>query len=197
MGWQDLRFTLPPDWSLTAFSLDRADGYLKVDSPGTMFVQVKWTEPGARQRPKNAAGVLVEVMRKVRRQPAPDPGEPDLKDMLDAFLKQTEKQARKSKQKFDSRVKSEDHEATGTRSSAATSRGPAAGAAQGKIWYCRACGRVVIAQVVGQSRDNIASVAAQLFSEITDHPNEGWSVWALFDLVCARFRRRFGSKRTS
>jgi len=30
IGWQGLRFSLPPEWNITGFSMDRREGYLKV-----------------------------------------------------------------------------------------------------------------------------------------------------------------------
>src|SRR5437763_972561 len=114
IGWQGLLFTLPPDWNITGFSLDRDNGYLKVDSPGTMFVQMKWTNPGV-QRPRTLGDLLLQLWRKARQKPAPAAPPPDLRALLDTFLKQTEKQSRKSKAAFDSKVKPEMKEADGER----------------------------------------------------------------------------------
>jgi hypothetical protein len=181
VGWQGLRFTLPPDWNVTGFSTDRQDGYLKVDSPATMFVQVKWTDHST-QQPKSVAGWLLRRFWK----PSPSrPSEPpDLKALLEVFMKQTGKEARKGKAAFDYKVKPATTEANGTRT-AHNFSWSGAGQGQGKIWHCKECGRVVIAQVVGKPKEPVADVAAQLFSSLQDHGEGGWETWALYDFVGA------------
>jgi hypothetical protein len=181
IGWQGIRFNLPADWNVTGFSMSREEGYLKVDSPGTMFVQLKWNDPGLR-RPRTLAEVVWRMWRRARKQPAAAPKPPDLRVTLDAFIKQTGKLARKAKANFDYKVKPETTEAGGERTAHHFSW-TGGGQGQGKIWHCKTCGRVVIAQVVGQPKDNVSDVAALLFSTMCDHPQEGWTTWALYDLV--------------
>jgi hypothetical protein len=157
IGWQGIRFTLPPDWNMTGFSMDRDDGYLKVDSPGTMFVQVKWTDPRFK-RPSNFGEWVFREWQKRRKGTKASPKPPDLRNILESFLRQTEKQ---------------NFSWTG------------GGQGQGKIWHCKVCGRVVIAQVVGTAKDNIANVASQMFGSIHCHGEKGWETWALYDLVAS------------
>lgn len=181
IGWQGMRFSLPPEWNITGFSMDRREGYLKVDSPGTMFVQVKWTDTRAPKR-RTLAELLFDLWRRFRKTPETEPKQPDLRAMLENFLKQTAKHARKQKATFDCRIKPETIEANGERA-AHNFSWIGGGVGQGKIWHCRKCGRVVIAQVIGQPRDNISDVAAQMFGDIIDHAEQGWYTWALYDLV--------------
>lgn len=181
MGWQGIRLILPPEWNLTAFSMERGGGYLKIDSPGTMFAQVKWTDPGGRQKPRSLFDVVSRGIKRVRRVPAPPPPPPDLRAALDTFIKQTGKQAKKSKTAFDYKVKPETREAGGERTALHFSWS-GGGHGQGKIWHCATCGRTVIAQIVGQGRDNVAGVAAAMFSSFGDHPEDGWTTWGLYDL---------------
>jgi len=182
IGWQGMRFLLPPDWNVTGFSLNRGEGYLKVDSPGTMFVQIKWNDPQGPRRPVTLAGLTLQLWRRWRPKPPKEPEPPDLRAVLDNFLKQVGKQARKAKDTFDYKVKPETQEANGERIAHHFSW-TGSGLGQGKIWFCKGCGRTVIAQVVGQRRDNVAAVASELFAEIRDHAEDGWNTWALYDLV--------------
>lgn len=181
VGWQGLRFTLPPDWNVTGFSMDAREGYLKVDSPGTMFAQIKWSDLRGK-RPANLAELVFRLWQKARRKPPAEPTPPDLRAMLDAFLKATEKQARKGRAAFDCKIRPEEKEAQGERIAHPFSW-TGGGQGHGKIWHCKTCGRVVIAQVVGQGRDPVANVAAELFGEMRDHPEAGWNTWALYDLA--------------
>lgn len=181
IGWQGVRFTLPAEWNITGFSMERDNGYLKVDSPGTMFVQIKWSSPNVR-KPITLGDWIVRLWRLFR--PAP-PGEekiPDIRQMLESFLKQTEKQARKEKKPFESKIKPETVEANGERI-AHHFTWSGQGQGQGKIWYCKTCRRVVIAQVVGQKKDNLADIASEMFGSLCDHPQQGWATWALYDMV--------------
>lgn len=182
IGWDGIRFSLPPDWNLTGIPADRFSGYLKVDSPGTMFVQVKWTNPGY-IKVRTVADLAIRAWRTYKK-PAKPSEPPDIRANLDAFLKETAKQAKKAKAAFDSKVRPETKEQGGERTAISFSW-TGAGQGQGKIWHCAKCGRVVIAQVVGTQKDNVASVASELFGSFTDHAEEGWSTWAFYDLVSA------------
>src|SRR5438552_16437977 len=96
VGWQGIAFQLPPEWNVTGFSMDRADGYLKIDSPGTMFAQVRWMDPRA-ARPRTLGDVLFRLWKQRNRGQVDDAAPPDLRTTLDNFLAQTRKQLRKSK----------------------------------------------------------------------------------------------------
>jgi hypothetical protein len=181
IGWQGVRFTLPPDWNMTGFSTDRDDGYLKVDSPGTMFVQVKWSDPRFK-RPSNFGEWAFRKWQKSRKKTEVSSKTPDLRVILENFLKQTEKQSKKARSSFDSKIRPETTEANGERT-AFNFSWSGGGQGQGKIWYCKACGRVVVAQVVGTAKDNIANVASQMLGSIGCHGENGWETWALYDLV--------------
>lgn len=183
VGWDGIRFTVPADWNVTGVSTDRANGYLKVDSPDTMFLQVKWADKSA-QRPRTMAALVLRAVQGFRQKSVHEVGTPDLRPTLDAYLKETSKRARKDRRQFDCKVKPQTTEAGGERTALHFSW-TGGGLGQGKIWHCSGCKRTVIAQVVGQPRDPVADVAAGVFSDMRDHPEQGWTVWALFDLVAA------------
>ncbi len=183
IGWQGIRFVLPADWNLTGFSMEPNGGYLKVDSPGTMFAQVRWTERSA-PKPRTLFDYTLQALRRLRIIKPKVMDEPELRSVLEAFLVDTRKQARKSKSAFEYRIKPRVEEAGGMRQAHHFSwTGGDQG--QGKIWRCSACGRTVIAQIVGRARDEVAQTAAGFFSSMTDHPEDGWVTWALYDFVGA------------
>lgn len=183
VGWDGIRFTVPADWNVTGVSTDRSNGYLKVDSPGTMFLQVKWADRTARS-PRSPADMIARLVQGLRRQPEQTDGVPDLRPLLDAYLKETAKRAKKERHSFECKVKPPTTEAGGERSTLHFSW-TGGGIGQGKIWYCSVCHRTVIAQVVGQPKDPVGDVAASIFGDMRDHPDEPWTVWGLFDLVVA------------
>ncbi|MGC8669107.1 MAG: hypothetical protein ACP5VE_13410 [Chthonomonadales bacterium] len=183
IGWQGIRFVLPSDWNLTGFSIEPHGGYLKVDSPGTMFAQIRWTDRAA-PKPRTLFDYTLHALRRIRLLRAATPPEPELRAVLEAFLTDTRKQARKSKGAFEYRIKPWVQEAGGMRQAHHFSWS-AGDQGQGKIWRCSYCGRTVIAQVVGRQRDDVAQTAAGLFSSMVDHPEDGWTTWALYDFVGA------------
>ncbi len=192
VGWQGIRFTLPPDWNITGFSLEPGGGYLKVESPGTMFAQVKWTERGGPKPPLTLYELTKRLFILLRLYKPVEPPPPDLRAVLDNFLKETSKHAKKARTGFDFKVKPETKE-RGDKWTTHNFTWSGGGQGQGKIWHCSGCGRVVIAQIVGQARDNVADVAAGMFGSLQDHAEDGWNTWALYDVdaqVPADFKLR-------
>ena len=181
VGWDGVRFTVPSDWTVTGVSLDRANGYLKVDSPETMFLQVKWADHKA-QRPRSLAGLAAQALRSLRGIPEQDGETPELRPLLDTFLKETAKRAKKEHRSFECKVKPPTTEAGGERVALHFSW-TGGGIGQGKIWFCNVCRRMVVAQVVGQPKDPVTDLAASIFGDMRDHPEDAWTVWGLFDLV--------------
>src|SRR5262249_45059025 len=147
-------FTLPPEWNVTGFSMERDSGYLRVDSPGsgTMTVQIRWTNAAKPDEgPTTGYTLLAPHVRKLFRRPPPPIPKPDLKSSLEKMLKETEKQAKKAKTAFESSIKSERTEGENDERAAMNFSWSGVGRGQGKIWYCETCHRIVIAQVVGMA----------------------------------------------
>jgi hypothetical protein len=187
VGWQGVRFTLPPEWNVTGFSMDRDSGYLRVDSPGsgTMTVQIRWTNASRpNEGPPTGYTFLAPYVRRLFRRPPPPIPKPDLKSSLEKMLKETEKQAKKAKSPFESSIKPERTEGENDERTAMNFSWSGAGRGQGKIWHCAHCQRIVIAQIVGMAKDGnaMAAVASQLFSSLHDHSENGYDLWALYDL---------------
>jgi len=188
VGWQGIRFTLPPDWNVTSFSMDRDSGYLKVDSPGsgTMSAQVRWSNAAKQeQTAPTLYYFLAPYFRRLLRRPAPALPKSDLKGNLERILKETGKQAKKSKAPFESSLKPEKVEGENGERTAINFTWSGGGRGQGKIWQCAVCNRIVVAQVVGLPKDlnAIGVIASQLFASMHDHAMEGYDLWALYDLV--------------
>jgi len=187
VGWQGVRFTLPPDWNVAAFSMDRDSGYLRVDAPGgsSVAVQVRWTD-ASRPEPGSTTlySLVAPAVRRLFRRSDPMIKTPSLKANLERMFQDTAKQAKRAKTSFESSIKAERREGPHGERTAMNFSWTGAGRGQGKIWYCETCHRVVIAQVVGLAKDGgpISAVASQLFASIHDHGEGGYDLWALYDL---------------
>jgi hypothetical protein len=187
VGWQGMRFSLPPEWNVTGFSMDRENGYIRVDSPGsgTMTVQVRWNNAAAeRHGPPTPYYMLAPYFRKWFRRPKPAVPKTDLKASLEKILKESAKDAKKSKAPFESQMKTERTEGENGERTSISFTWTGAGRGQGKIWRCDTCNRVVVAQVIGMPKDHnaMAAVASQLFGTCQDHSPDGFDLWALYDL---------------
>ncbi len=190
VGWQGVRFTLPPEWNVTAFSLDRDNGYVRVDSPGSgaMSVQVRWTDASKEVKgPPTPYYLLAPYFRRLLKRPPPPVTKTDLRQSLEKILKDAAKDAKKSHAVFDSQMKSEKTEGENGERSSISFTWTGAGRGQGKIWRCDTCNRVVVSQVIGLSKDHnaIGNVASQLFATFQDHTIDGYDLWALYDLQAA------------
>jgi len=187
IGWQGVRCMLPPDWNVTGFSMDRENGYLRVDAPapGTMTVQIRWSNAARVQKgPPNLYTFLAPRFRKLFKRPDAAVPKPDLKANLEKILKETAKQAKKAKAGFESTIKPEKTEGDDDERTAINFSWNGGGRGQGKIWYCAVCHRIIVAQVVGMPKDQtaMALIASQLFATLHDHSIDGYDRWALYDL---------------
>lgn len=78
VGWQGVSLQVPPEWSVTGFQGDAREGYLRIDSPGSLVAEVRWAQA---------------------RKPV------DIRKRLDAYLNLVERQAKKRKVVFTGRIK--------------------------------------------------------------------------------------------
>ena len=81
VGWHGVSLRVPPDWSVTGFQGDAKEGYLRIDSPGSLVAEVRWAQ----------ASKAVDVRRR-----------------LDDYLNRVERQAKKRKVTFTGRIKPSD-----------------------------------------------------------------------------------------
>jgi hypothetical protein len=156
IGWQGVTVTVPADWSVGAVSGDKTEGYLRLDGPDLPRLEVRWSQSkGAPDLSKTVQKYLSSLQRD-KKQP-----ESVTVDAESRFL---------SKRK----VGKDDMRAF-------TWTGKQAG--YGVAWYCKPCGRVIIAQALGRPDEkNLEDRAVQLLSSLDDHPRGDWTTWALYDL---------------
>lgn len=104
------------------------------------------------------------------------PGQVDLTSRLEAYLNDLRKKSRKRRVTFDHKIKSKD-------AGALAFSWHADRKAQGRLWRCDECGRILIAQVSGAAKDDVAGTASYVLPSVTDHSEDGWRTWAMYDLV--------------
>jgi hypothetical protein len=156
VGWKGVTLRAPEGWSPVSVSGEGEHGYLKVVSPDTRYLEVKWEKPRG----------VVSV-------PA----------ALERYFDRLRRSARKMRQEIRIRENAGGLAAVRPRSQAPISyTWQADRKAFGCIWHCGACGRLVIAELVGEPGDDL-SAAAEIFRELSDHSEDGWNTWALYGLT--------------
>ena len=167
IGWQGISMDVPADWSVTGFGGDNRSGSLRVDA-GT--------------GESKTAPVGLEARWMQHKKP---PTSSEVEQRLTQLLNAVEKTAKRDKieARTSSGPRASDNE---DRPIQFAFRWKADRSASGRIWYCAACGRVVIAQVYGHGGPRFLDQAANILDSIGCHGSEiGWRKWALYGLDTA------------
>lgn len=164
IGWRGVSLTVPEEWSLTSVSGEGPNGYLRVESPETLFLQVKWWEK---------RGVV------------------SVPDALDAYIRDLQKKGRgggrlslRGRKGNDLEFKRGPRQLSGIRSpeqAPVTYSWRGEQRALGVVWHCGHCKRLMIAEVVGRHEDDF-SVAAGILGSIREHGEGGYNPWGMYGL---------------
>jgi len=166
IGWQGISLDAPSDWSLTGFGGDARSGNLRID---------------ASNRDAKTVPIGIEV-RWIDNKKPPTPAQLEMR--LSELVKSVEKTAKR--QKAEVETWTGPVTSANGRPSQIAFRWKAGSAANGRIWYCGTCGRVVIAQVYGHGGWKFGDQAVQIIDSIGCHGVElGWRPWALYGLQTA------------
>lgn len=164
-GWQGVTAQTPPDWSLVGYGGDAKSGNVRVDNStstggGALGLEVRWSQ---------VKGKITDT---------------DLDRRLEPFFKAVAKGARKQKAlvKTESRALADPRFPERDAARAFTWR--ADRKAVGRIWHCKECGRLCIAQVIGNAGGDFNGTANDVLATLQCHsPEAGWRTWGLYDLL--------------
>lgn len=162
VGWQGITARVPTDWNLVAFGGDHESGNFRLDNGAlsaghVVGMEVRWSSDGAR--------VTAEQIDK----------------RLKNYLTSITRTARKQKITSDTRIKEIAPEEGSDRPVQREFRWRADQKGVGRIWRCSTCGRVVIAQVVGDRTVDLESLGAVSVAGMKCHGGE-WESWRLYSL---------------
>lgn len=152
IGWRGIVVEVPEDWSVASIGGEEHPEYIRIDDPyGSSYVEIKWWT-----KPKPT---LI------------------LEDALDDFLTRIQKEAKKKKITLNlKKRKAPPYLERSDRETLVFSwRSDRKGI--GRVWYCKTCGKIVMAQVAGI---NIPAGAGHILSTIEDHSTNGKTIWALY-----------------
>lgn len=154
---------VPEDWSPVSVSRPGERGHLKIVSPDSRALEIRW------EQPRRAVSVPTA---------------------LDRYLAELQRAARKSGQEFRSRLRPRLLSHVRPRDQAPLSyTWEADRKALGCIWHCGECGRLVMAELTGDP-DAELSLAGELLRGIRDHgepdadrPEKRRNRWSLYGLT--------------
>jgi len=155
VAWAGITVRVPHDWSPTVVSGDGTRGHLKVMSPDTRSLEVRWERPS---RPVSPAAALQRYFTRLRK---------DVGDKLTI---------RERPKRLDA-LRPGGQEAIPYAWEAECR-------AVGCIWRCAECGRLVLAELTAERGADL-SAAVDIIRGIRDHSEGGWTAWALYGLTIA------------
>ena len=103
-------------------------------------------------------------------------GKANLNGRVTTYLEGLKKKAKKNKLNFDYKIKTKDEDIINF--SWKSDR-----KAQGRIWKCENCGRILIAQLSGALNEDISIEASKIFPTFIDHSDDNWRIWGIYGLV--------------
>ncbi len=162
LAWQGFEIRTPEDWELTGYSGSAEEGYFRADDGDALGIEMKWSTPKGRA----SASVDLEARR-------------------NAYLSSLRKAARRRRVAFDEAQLPAPRGMERTDRSVLGFSWSADRRALGALWRCGTCGRVAMAQVVGEvsGRKGFAGTAQAVLATVACHgSNTGFRRWSLYGL---------------
>lgn len=166
LGWQEMTLDVPISWTLAKVEGGLETGYLRLDGEMMPRLELRWG-PSPRKRT-------------------------DLSALVDDYLRQVRRMARKQKLPFEYKEKTKSFPAKGreVRYFILKTDFPS----HIIISRCKQCGRVVLARILHEAGENVDSVVRKVFGSLRDHVSKGEALWSVFDL---NFRLSSAYRNTS
>ena len=170
-GWQGVIMELPTNWELGGLSGDYNNGYIRMDDENMPRMELKWSKTKEK--------------------------EPDLHKILDSYFKGMKKRMRarvsgltikrdvnlvKDKNFFKDR-------------NVLFYNWKADVRANGAIWYCKECKRIIVVQIMGYLKESILPLTLRILESVRDHPEGHTNFWSAYQLTAEVPRRYQLEKR--
>jgi hypothetical protein len=170
-GWQGITMELPANWEFGGLSGDYDNGYVRMDDENMPRMELKWSKSKEKK--------------------------PDLHKILDAYFKSMKKRlgagASGLKIKRDiNLIKDEDFFEN---REVLFYNWKSDVRANGAIWFCKECKRIIVVQIMGYLKESILSLTLQILHSIRDHPAGHTNFWSAYQLTAEVPRRYHLEKR--
>lgn len=165
-GWQGIEMKLPANWELGGLSGDYNNGYIRMDDESIPRIELKWTKTKEKK--------------------------PDLNKILDAYFKTMKKRMGPGSSLLSIKrdinlVKNEEFFED---RDVLFYNWKANVRANGTIWHCKECKRIIVVQIMGYLKESILPLTLQILESIHDHPTGHTSLWSAYQLT-AEIPRRY------
>ncbi|MBM3241112.1 hypothetical protein FJZ31_32925 [Candidatus Poribacteria bacterium] len=157
-GWQGLTVEIPDNWEIGGLSGDYKSGYLRLDDGEIPRLELKWSKA----RGKN----------------------PDLQKVLDEYFKLVRKDFRKKDSSLNIKrnINLVKDESFSENRNVTFFSWKSDVRANGAIWHCHECKRIVVVQVIGHLKENMRDITLRIFNSISDHPPGYTNLWSAYQL---------------
>jgi hypothetical protein len=170
-GWQGITMEIPSDWELSALSGDNNNGYIRMDDESVPRMELKWSK--TKEKKPNLQKILDEYFKGMRKR---------LGTSADGLKIKRNVELIKNEDFFKNRDVVFFSWKTDVR-------------ANGAIWYCKECKRVVVIQLMGYLKENMLSDTIKIFESVHDHPDGQVNLWSAYKLAVEVPRRYQQDKR--
>lgn len=164
-GWQGITVEIPEDWELSGLSGDFANGYIRLDDAQMPRLEIKWSKSKRKK--------------------------PDLNKVLDEYFQLVRKNYKKRKESLNIKrnVNLVKDESFFEDREVAFFNWKSDVRANGAIWYCHECRRIVIMQVLGRPKESMLNDTLRILTSATDHPAGHTNLWSAYQLSVSIPRR--------
>lgn len=149
---------IPDNWEMGGLSGDYKSGYLRLDDGEIPRLELKWSK--ARGKKPDLQKVLDEYFKLVRK---------DFKKKSPSLNIKRNINLVKDESFFENRTVSFFSWKSNVR-------------ANGAIWHCHECKRIVVVQVIGHPKENMRDTTLRILNSISDHPAGYTNLWSAYQL---------------
>ena len=162
---------LPANWEFGGLSGDYDNGYVRMDDENMPRMELKWSK----SKGKN----------------------PDLQKILDTYFKSMKKRlgASASELRIKRGVELVKNEKFFENRDVLFYNWKSNVRANGVIWYCRECKRIVVVQIMGYLKETILPLTLRILESTRDHPEGHTNFWSAYQLTAEVPRRYHLEKR--
>lgn len=170
-GWQGITMELPSNWEFGALSGDYDNGYIRMDDENVPRMELKWTK--SKEKKPDLQKILDEYFKGMRKRLGANADSLKIKRNIDLV---------KNESFFENRDVVFYNWKTNVR-------------ANGAVWFCKECKRIVVIQIMGYIKENILSDTLRIFESVRDHPDGHNIFWSAYQLSMEVPRRYQLDKR--
>ncbi len=157
-GWQGITMEIPSNWEISALSGDYDNGYIRMDDENSPRMELKWSK--LREKKPDLQKILDEYFKGMRKR---------LGENADGLKIKRNIELIKNEDFFKDRDVVFYNWKTNVR-------------ANGAIWFCRECKRIVVIQIMGYLKESMLSDTIRIFESVRDHPEGQTNLWSAYQL---------------